>query len=270
MKCGVLVKAIGGIDGALIDEAERYRPKRKKPLWIWVTSTACLCVVALFVTHFIIRHEAVLTNESVVVWVIAGEAVNGYIDYRELAETGKVLITDELQHELERTKSKDYKDYESIKFNVRIIDANGADNHAIAAALWLNETFIDSGVACLSEDEINAIKGVPGMALIISTEYIAVNDRYLNTAGRDTLDVEVIIKLDYDWLHKQYKGGLATEYWEWRDNYVSGLVSEYAKDYGIHFDREVWAGFWAELDIELISRLLRDERTAVICVPSFE
>ncbi len=268
MKCGVLVRAVGCIDGALIDEAENYRPKRKMPAWIWAASAACLCVVIFFAAKFTVRHENVLTGESVGVWVIAGEAVNGYVDYRELAETGKVLITDELKNEIAR--SKDYKDYDSINFSVRIIDANGAGNYAIAAALWLDETFISNGTVTLSEDEINAIKGVPGMALIVTTEYIAVNDKYLNTVGRDTLDVEVIIKLDYEWLRKQYKGGDATEYWEWRDNYVSELISEYAKDYGINFDREVWAGFCAELDIELISQLLQDERTAIICVPSFE
>lgn len=268
MKCGVLVKAIGCIDGALIDESESYNPKRKKPLWIWAASAACLCVVVFFAAKFTVRHENVLSNESVSALVYAGEAVNGYVDYRERAETGKVLITDELKDAM--VKSKEIKDYESITFQVRIIDANGAGNDVIAAALWLDETFISNGTVTLSEDEINAIKGVPGMALIITTEYIAVNDKYLNTVGRDTLDVEVIIKLDYEWLHKQYKGGLATEYWEWRDNYVSELVSEYAKDYGINFDREVWSGFCAELDIELISRLLQDDRTDIICVPSFE
>lgn len=267
MKCGVIVRAVGCIDGALIDEAENYRPKRRMPTWIWAASAACLCVVVFFAARYAIRREAVLTNDSVGVWVIAGEAVNGYVDYREQAQTGKVLITDELKDAMIR--SKEIKDCESIMFQVRIIDANGAGNDVIASVLGLREEFIRDGTVTLSEDEINAIKGVPGMALIITTEYIAVNDKYLNTAGRDTLDVEVIIKLDYDWLHKQYKGGDATEYWEWRDNYVLERVTEYAKDYGIDIDREVWAGFWAELDIELISRLLQDERTDIICVSSF-
>lgn len=267
MKCDILVNAIGCIDSAFIDEAENYKPKRKMPVWIWAAaSVACLCCVVFFAARFTARPQSVCVE---VITVIAGEAVNGYVDYREFAETGEVLITDELKYEIARSKSKDYKDYESINFYVRIIDANGADNHAIAAALWLDETFIRDGTVVLSEDEINAIKGIPGMALIITTEYIKVNDKFLNTVGCDTLDAEVIIKLDYDWLRKHYKGGLATEYWEWRDNYVSGLVNEYAEDYGINYDREIWAGFCAELDTELISRLLQDERTSVVLIPSF-
>lgn len=266
MKCDILINAIGCIDGKLVDEAENYKPKRRMPAWIWAASAACLCVVVLFAARF----TAMPQNSCVEgITVIAGEALNGYVNYREFAETGKVLITDELQYELERFRSKDYKKYEFINFCVRIIDANGADNKAIASALGLDEAFIDSGMACLTEEKLSAIKGVPGMALIITTEYIKVNDKYLNTVGRDTLDVEVIIELDYDWLHKQYKGGLATEYWEWRDNYVSGLVNEYAEDYGIEFDREVWAGFCAKLDTELILRLLQDERTSGVLVPSF-
>lgn len=267
MKCDILINAIGCIDGAFIDEAENYKPKRRMPAWIWAASAACLCVAVLFTAWFTSGKGIIQNNTLDGVWVIAGEAVNGYVDYRGLAQTGGVLITDELKSALIR--SEDYhKKYDYVHFNVRIIDANGADNNAVASALGLG--FTQNGTFTLTEDEIYAIKGVPGMALIVTTEKIKITREYLNTVGRDSLDVEVTIKLDYDWLKKHYKGGDAAEYWEWRDNYVSGLVNEYADDYGIEFDREIWSGFCAKLDTELISRLLQDGRTGGVFVPSFK
>lgn len=201
MKCGFLVNAIGCIDGAFIDEAENYKPKRRMPVWIWAAaSAACLCVVVLFGARLTERP-----CEHVLRVVVGANAENGYVNYRERAEMGKVLITDELLSLMD--KNKDTR-CTKAEYSVRITDANGAavpfDCLPSTKKLSGDERvkFAQKGIVDLSRKEIYAVKASPDLALIISPVYLGIDEKYLNTVGRDSLDVWVSIEFDKEFLEE--------------------------------------------------------------------
>lgn len=203
MKCELLINAVGCIDGALIDEAENYRPKRRIPAWIWAAaSAACLCVVVLFAASF--SNRTVCEAELM---ICIGADAHGYIDYRERAETGKVLITDELASLMNKNEDTRCRKYE---FSVRITDANGASRDEISLSclipLGINDQertdFISSGVITLSRKEIFAIKSSPQMALIISPSIVGIGEEYLNTVGHESINVWVALEFDDEFLRE--------------------------------------------------------------------
>lgn len=267
MKCGVIVRAVGCIDGALIDEAENYRPKRRMPAWIWAVPVACLClVVALSVRH---PDTAQLASSQVAV-CFAGTPEHGYVNYRELAENGKVLITDELKDAF--IESKDIKDCERVEFMVRIIDANGAGSDVISSVLGLSgdkrEEFIRNGVVVnLSEKEIREIKGSPELALIIAPVALRINEEYLRTIDRDRLTVDITVNNELRERKDQY-----SDVDEWQkacNERTLEILSELSEEYGISIEdgeeiQNSFADYAWELDIETVARLFADERVLYI------
>ena len=201
MKNDLLINAIGCIDGSLIDEAEDYKPKRRVPVWIWAASAACLCVVAFIVSRVLPLklYSTIGINAELI--VVVGARSGSYIDYRERAEAGKVLITNELATLMDERGHR-----HKYRFSVRIIDANGARRDEISYScllpLRINENkrmdFIKSGVVELSREEINSIKCPPQMALIIYPSRLSIGEEYLDTVGKSALDVWVELELDED------------------------------------------------------------------------
>lgn len=370
MKCDILINAIGCIDGKLVDEAENYKPKRKLPIWGWAASAACLCVVVLFAALLVEGIPIGRMNEAALNICIGGKAEHGYVDYRARAETGKVLITDELKSLMEEHKEQKprfgYISVYSYAFMVRITDANGAavPPDCLPSTKKLSGEdrveFVQNGIVTLSEKEIYSVKASPELALIISPAVISIDEEYLNTVGRDSLDVWVAPKFDeeflseyeyleeYDHLDSEARNELIEgqiarffekkfgdhveldeDFKKFLEEYDSfdievrhrnfikhfsrlmyqkcaehgfdgdairgyretgghvdldtGFQSfiheervyqhfkKYAEDHGIDIDgikeyRELTGVFNAELDTELIARLLRDERTRVVYV----
>ncbi len=273
MRCGFLIEAIGNIDCGIVDEAENYRPVRKKHAWIWAAaSAACLCLAVVMIFS---RFDGVVEDNSVNgFW--AGTAVNGYIDYRKIAEKGKVTITGELKALIdEHSEPFDmFKEYPTNVFDVRITDAGGADAETIYAAclrpLGLREEeykrFLNSGLVTLSKKQIYAVKGSPELALIIAPAALIINEEYTKTVGRDTLDVWVFLN---DGLDEVRKGCTNDGQWKEIEERVLEFFGKYTEDYGIKrrdiIDyRERTGTFHAELDTELVARLLSDERTKSI------
>lgn len=205
MKCEILVNAIGCIDGSFIDEAENYKPKRKVPAWIWVASAACLCCVVFFAVWFIDSLPFGRAHTLELICVVGGKAENGYINYRERAENGKVLITDELISLMDENKGD--KRYDKYVFEVRITDANStAVPFGCLSSINLNGDerikFAQKGVVSLSRKEIYSVKASSDQALIISPVYFSIDEKYLNTVGRDSLDVWVSFEFDKEFLEE--------------------------------------------------------------------
>jgi len=272
MMCGFLIEAIGNIDSGIVDEAENYRPVRKKRAWIWAASAAaaCLCLAVVMIFS---RTSIVDNIDAQVNVYFAGTAANGYIDYREIAEKGKVTITDELKALMdEHSEPFDmFKEYPSNVFDVRITDAGGAEREKIYAAclrpLGLREEkyeqFINSGLVTLSKKQIYAVEGSPELALIIAPAALVINEEYTKTVGRDTLDVWVFLNDGLDGIRK---GCTDDEQWKEIEESVLEFFGKYTEDYGIKREdiidyRERTGTFHAELDTELVARLLADERT---------
>lgn len=270
MKCGFLIEAIGNIDSGIVDEAENYRPKQKKRAWIWAASAACLCLAVVMIFS---RTSIVDNMDEQVNGYFAGIAVNGYIDYREIAEKGKVTITDELKALMdEHSEPFDmFKENPSTVFYVHITDADGAEREKIYVAclrpLGLREEeykrFLNSGLVTLSKKQIYAVESSPELALIIAPAALVINEEYTKTVGRDTLDVWVFLN---DGLDEVRKGCTDDEQWKEIEESVSEFFGKYTEDYGIKREdiidyRERTGTFHAELDTELVARLLADERT---------
>lgn len=271
----LLINAVGCIDSAIIDEAENYRPmrkNRKKSVWIWAAAAAaCLCVTVMLVSRISFKHEM---NAELII-CFAGEAMHGYVDYREIAETGKVTITDELETLMNEHKGSEYR------FAVRVIDANGADRakiyDACIAPLDLRdpngdnrESFLNSGVISeLTRKQVYAIKSSPEFALIISPAALKINEEYPNTTDRGKLDVYVFPKNEVLELRNRYEDDDA-----WHNackERALELLDEFSEEYGIRREelkdhRDITGTFRAELDTELIARLLKDERVKFVYV----
>lgn len=215
------------------------------------------------------------------------QPVHGYVDYRERAETGKVLITDELQ-----ALMKEYKDEKpligawdccSYVFEVRVVDANGASASDIyytciqPLGLRADDTaaFFTEQLVNLTSDEIKSIKGDPRFALIISPAALVIDEEYLKTVEPDTLDVYVILDTGEEtpglW-YEDEKGVHCFDEQKWEEfeaPRITKFFNEYADDYGIDREslkdyRENTGTFRAELSTELIARLFADERTRFI------
>lgn len=285
MRTELLVNAVGFIDSSIVDESETHRPARKKHIIIGVAAAACLCLAVVFVFG-LNRRDAIWVEAALNIHFV-GIPEHGYIDYRERAEPGKVLITDELQAMMEEYKNERplfgaWQD--SNEFLVRIVDVNGASASEIYSAflqpLGLHdhdtESFFTGQLVTLTSEEIKSIKGSPEFALIISPPALVIDQEYLNTVGRDTLDVYVLIDTGKGtpvW-YEDEKGVHTFDEETWET--VEGprrtkIFNEYISDYGIDRDkikdfRDSTVTFRAELSTELISRLLADERTKFIYV----
>ncbi len=270
----LLLNAIGCVDSAIVDEAEDYRPirkNRKKPAWIWAAAAVCLCATVTLISRNAFTRRT--SNELTVCF--AGEARQGYVDYRKTAETGRVTITDELKNLMNEHKGSNYR------FTVRVIDANGADRariyNACIAPLDLRdpngdnrESFLNSGVIFeLTREQVYAIKSTPEFALIISPAALKINEEYLNTTDRGKLDVYVFPKNEVLELRNRYED---VDAWqkackERALELLDGLSEEYGIRRGELKDhRDITGTFRAELDTELVARLLKDERVKFVYV----
>lgn len=270
----LLINAIGRIGSAIVDEAEDYRPirkNRKKTAWIWAAAAVCLCATVTLISRNAFTRRT--SNELTVCF--AGEARQGYVDYRKTAETGRVTITDELKNLMNEHKGSNYR------FTVRVIDANGADRakiyDACIAPLELRdpngdnrESFLNSGVIFeLTREQVYAIKGSPEFALIIAPAALKINEEYLNTTDRGKLDVYVFPKNEVLELRNRYED---VDVWqkackERALELLDGLSEEYGIRRGELKDhRDITGTFRAELDTELVARLLKDERVKFVYV----
>lgn len=200
MKCDILINAIGCIDGSFIDEAENYKPKRKMPAWIWAASAACLCVI-VFGAAWLINRNAIGNWGNCTLelrMAICGKSEQGYVNYRELAEPGKVLITDEL---ISLMDTKDKKCPNKYEYKVLIIDANGAavpieSLSDIELSGEERMEFALHSCVSLTKKEIYSIKGSNDLALIIAPAVLSVDEEYLDTVDRDPLNVWISFEVD--------------------------------------------------------------------------
>ena len=277
MKCDYLISAMGCIDGALVDEAEDYKPARKNHAWIWAAaSAACLLMVAAVIFQLSgigIEHtDDVLCSHSKLCW--AGYAEHGYVDYRAAAEQGKVTITDELKALLDENKEPvvtiENGCEARVLFSVRVYDAGGARGvdmfKTCLGPLGFRydeyESFAENGIITLTREQILNVKCPSEFSLVIAPEKLVINEEYLATSGRETLDVQVY---SIAW------SKIPREELDETIGNVAEFLAEYANDYGI--DRESMIEysestgmFRAELNTKTIAQLLDDERTEMICV----
>ena len=115
----------------------------------------------------------------------------------------------------------------------------------------------------LTRKQINSIKCPPECTVIIAPSMIALDEEYLSTVTRDTLNVEVYPTTWDRTADDSYDSDKERES-------ILAFFNEYTKDNGI--DRESIKAYYeytgcfeAELDKETIARLLADERTHLVC-----
>ena len=271
MRCDYLVEAIGCIDSSIVDEAEDYKPARKNHAWIWAAaSAACLLIVGTVMFRQSVGHYV---SDSCLKGILAAAPVHGYVDYAETAELGKVTITDELKAELDKCEEPPTvffydSDMCGWIFPVHITDADGAGRYHILktclAPLNIGEAneeeFLRTGDIMLTRKQINSIKCSPYCKVVIAPSMIVLNEEYLETVTRDTLDVR-----DYAYSREQ-----ALEDWVEEKERILKFFNEYTEENKV--DRESITEysessgvFRAELDKETITRLLADERTTMVC-----
>lgn len=269
MRCDYLINAMGCIDGALVDEAEDYRPARKNHAWIWAAaSAACLLMIAgVFVLRKPVDYNNCLKG------IFAAVPVHEYVDYSETAERGKVTITDELKAEFDKCEEPPTVFFGDSAmcgwtFPVHITDADGGSRYHILKNCiqplkigeGYEEDFLRTGNIELTKKQINSIKCPPNCTIIIAPSMIILNGEYLRTVTRDTLDVRVYA----------YSGEQALDDWNEEKERMLKFFNEYTEENKV--DRESITEysessgvFRAELDKETIARLLADERTDMVC-----
>lgn len=279
MKCDQLIRAIGCIDGTLIDEAEDYKPTRKNHAWIWAAaSAACLCF-AILIVFSISDPITVSFGENCLIYPLAAVPVHGYVDYRETAEKGKITITDELQAQLDKCNERfvlfGSKEYGYI-FPVHITEAEDVSRYHLYSVcletLKLGESeiedFLRDGTLMLTKEQICSLKCPPECTVIIAPSMIELNAKYLETITLDTLDVRV-----YTHSRDRAADGDLNDQDEWNREIkrIKEFFDKYAEDNEIPRESiteyfEGTGGFRAELDKETIARLLADERTEMVCM----
>lgn len=275
MRCDYLVEAIGCIDSSIVDEAEDYKPVRKKHAWILAAaSAACLLIVGTVIFRQSVGHY---TGDACLKSIFAAAPVHEYVDYAETAERGKVTITDELKALLDECEEPPpvlfgNSDVCGWIFPVHITDADGASRYHILKnciqplkiGKWNEEEFLRTGHLDLTKKQIYSIKCPPECTIIIAPSMIVLNEEYLSTVTRDTLNVNVYPTtwnraIDDDPYDSDKEAEL-----------IAAFFDEYTKDNGIDRERikeyyEYSGCFKAELDKETIARLLADERTHMVC-----
>lgn len=286
MRCDYLINAMGCIDGALVDEAEDYKPARKNHAWIWAAaSAACLLIiVGAFALRsagqFLIRN----TESAAYAIVHLGGKAERYTDYAAVAEKGAVTITDELKALLDENKEPTVKTENGHKatvlFNVHIYDVNGASAEYVfitcLAPLEIryeeNEGFFESGIISLTREQILNVQCPSELSLVIEPLLVEINEKYLDTVGTDTLKVRVYMNTGvWDVLEQIDVGDKA----EVAEKHISAFFGEYAHDYGINGisaeDLGIYANsFIGEFDVELIKQMLTDPRTERVCIDNSE
>lgn len=271
MSCDYLVEAIGCIDSSIVDEAENYKPARKKHAWIWAAaSAACLLIVGTVIFRQSVGHYVI---DNCLKGILAAAPVHGYVDYTETAERGKVTITDELKAQLDECEDPPAvffhdSDMCGYIFSVHITDADGGNRyHILKTCLeplkigeWNEEEFLRTGHLDLTKKQIYSIKCPPECTIIIAPSMIVLNEEYLNTVTRDKLDVRVYA----------YSGEDALEDWDEEKERILKIFNEYTEENNVDRESiteysESTGVFRAELDKETIARLLADERTDMVC-----
>lgn len=271
MRCDYLVEAIGCIDCSIVDEAEDYKPARKNHAWIWAAaSAACLLIVGTVIFRQSAGHYV---SDNCLKGIFAAVPAHEYVDYSETAEKGKVTITDELKALLDKCEEPPpvlfgNSDMCGWIFPVHITDADDANRYHILKNCiqplkigeGKEEDFLRTGDIELTKKQINSIKCPPNCTIIIAPSMIVLNEEYLRTVTRDTLDVRVYA----------YSGEQALDDWNEEKERILKFFNEYTEENKV--DRECITEYYestgvfrAELDKETIARLLADERTTMVC-----
>lgn len=264
MRCDHLIRAIGCIDGALVDEAENYKPARKNHAWIWAAaSTACLLLIVGGVCLRSTGHFLIENIDAVAYAVVhSGGKAERYIDYAAAAEKGTVTITDELKVLLDEYKEPTVKTPDGhnaeVFFGVHVYDADSASAEYVfrtcLSPLGIryeeHEGFSESGIISLTREQILSVKGSPWLALIIEPQLVEINEKYLDTVGTDTLKVRVVLQM------RNESETFTSDYG------INGIAMEYDGEHGL--------SFIGEFDVELISRMMTDSRTERVCIDNNE
>ncbi|MCM1307328.1 MAG: hypothetical protein NC223_01875 [Butyrivibrio sp.] len=306
-----LMSAINGIDDRYIIKFAEVKPEIKtKAMWLKIAAVAaCLCFAvtgtALFMKNIEPRGsrpsayipEGSETNASQssskpntdvsqsvetsapqpgeTIW--AGDGDQIWKDYSEQAVKGSIILADELKAVMEKS------DNTADVFAVRVTDTAGASKEEIYNAfvkpLGIAEEFMESDVIFVTAEQINALVCPPELALVLYLKIkpykdIWIDQEYLETAGTEKIQVNVLLKFNDGAVLAKYKEEL--DALEGNDEErlilqrsiikkeVAQIIDTFLNDYGISYE-EVKTGiytsqFTAELEPELIVRLLMDDR----------
>lgn len=267
MRCDYLIKAIGYIDDALVDEAENYKPARKNHAWIWAAASAACLMLIVGAVLMLLPNQidcGFIDSDAAAYGVVRfGGKAERYTDYAAVAEKGTVTITDELKALLDENKEPTVKTPDGHKaeafFGVHVYDADGASAEDVfktcLSPLGFRdyeelESFAESGIINLTREQILAVKGSPQLALVIEPQTVEINEKYLDTVGTDTLKVRVVLQMCYE--SEMFMS----------DYGINGIDMEYGGEYGL--------SFIGEFDVELIARMMTDPRTEMVCIDNNE
>lgn len=209
------------------------------------------------------------------IWAHDGDQI--WKDYSEQSVKGSIILADELKIMMEKSENA------ADVFAVRITDTAGASREEIyntfVKPLGIDEEYMKTGVIFVTEEQINTLVCPSELALVLYLvvkpyEDVWIDEAYLETAGAEKIKVNVLLKFNDSAVLAKYKEELdALE-----DNdeermtlqraiikeEVAQIMNAFLNDYGISREDAktgiFTSQFTAELEPELIARLLKDDR----------
>lgn len=287
-----LMNAIGGISDRHIAEFANVKPVgMKSRLLKFVSVAACLCFIAIGTVFFMKNSAAPHGGGSDIdaprpaetVWGIGLEDME-WKDYAKLAEKGSVIITDELQIMMERS------DNEEDVFAILVEEMTGVTEEEVYSTFvkpsGVEEEYMEKGIIYATAEQINSFVCPSELALVLYLykepyREVIVDEEYLKTAGDEKIKVHVSLVRDTNALFGEHEElalfdeddeddfqklrRLRIEILaEEGDRIIDGLISDYEIPCETLGRASLIPCFNAELEPELIAKLLADERVGII------
>ena len=287
-----LMNAIGGISDRHIAEFANVKPVgMKSRLFKFVSVAACLCFIAIGTVFFMKNSAAPHGGGSDIdaprpaetVWGIGLEDME-WKDYAKLAEKGSVIITDELQIMMERS------DNEEDVFAILVEEMTGVTEEEVYSTFvkpsGVEEEYMEKGIIYATAEQINSFVCPSELALVLYLykepyREVIVDEEYLKTAGDEKIKVHVSLVRDTNALFGEHEElalfdeddeddfqklrRLRIEILaEEGDRIIDGLISDYEIPCETLGRASLIPCFNAELEPELIAKLLADERVGII------
>lgn len=213
------------------------------------------------------------------IWANGGDQI--WKDYAEQSVKGSIILADELKIMMERSGNA------ADVFAVWITDTTEASREEIynsfVKPLGIDEEYMETGVIFVTAEQINAMVCPPELALVlrlgtIPYEEVWIDEAYLETAGNEKIRVTIFINCDDKCVLAKFKEQLEAlegnkeEQQKLQrsiiDEKAAQMINAVLNDYGISREESVIVialpSFTAELESELIARLLKDERVGGI------
>lgn len=230
--------------------------------------------------------ETSVSQPQKVIWANSDDQI--WKDYTEQSAKGSIILADELKTVMERSESP------ADIFAVRVTDTTGASEEDIyntfVKPLGIDEEYLETGNIYATAEQINSFVCPSNLALVLyfavkPYEDVWINEEYLESAGNEKIKVNVFLKFNDDAVLAKYKEQLEAVVDEEQqrrlqgeiiENEISQIIDLIENDYKFKASIKgiILPKFSAELEPELIAKLLKDDRVSSILleqdIPGFD